>query len=34
VLKGDFPDPMDRLKGALRLLAPVADAARRAKEAA
>jgi transcription-repair coupling factor (superfamily II helicase) len=34
VLKGDFPTPMDRLKGALRLLAPVADAARRAKEAA
>ncbi|HCR93738.1 MAG: transcription-repair coupling factor [Oceanicaulis sp.] len=34
VLKGDFPEPMDRLKGALRLLAPVADAARKAKEAA
>ncbi|WP_440959817.1 transcription-repair coupling factor [Oceanicaulis sp. LC35] len=34
VLKGDFPTPMDRLKGALRLLAPVADAARKAKEAA
>jgi len=34
VLKGDFPEPMDRLKGALRLLGPVADAARRAKESA
>lgn len=34
VLKGDFPQPVDRLKGALRLLGPVADAARRARGAA
>jgi transcription-repair coupling factor (superfamily II helicase) len=34
VLKGEFPGVEDRLKGVQRLLAPVADAARRAREAA
>ncbi|XBQ15889.1 MAG: transcription-repair coupling factor [Oceanicaulis sp.] len=34
VLKGEFPSVEDRLKGVQRLLAPVADAARRSKEAA
>ncbi|MEQ8405194.1 MAG: transcription-repair coupling factor [Oceanicaulis sp.] len=34
VLKGEFPSVEDRLKGVQKLLAPVADAARRSKEAA
>jgi transcription-repair coupling factor (superfamily II helicase) len=34
VLKGEFPDVEGRLKGVQKLLAPVADAARRAREAA
>ncbi|MCH8490975.1 MAG: DEAD/DEAH box helicase, partial [Oceanicaulis sp.] len=34
VLRGDFPEVLDRLKGVQRLLAPIADAARRAREAA
>ncbi|WBQ08798.1 transcription-repair coupling factor [Hyphomonadaceae bacterium ML37] len=34
VLRGDFPEIIDRLKGVQRLLAPIADAARRARDAA
>ncbi|KAA5804791.1 transcription-repair coupling factor [Alkalicaulis satelles] len=34
VLRGDFPDVAGRLKGVQRLLAPIADAARKAREAA
>jgi Transcription-repair coupling factor (superfamily II helicase) len=34
VLKGDFPDVADRLKGVQRLLAPVVDAAMAGKRAA
>ena len=34
VLKGDFPDVADRLKGVQRLLAPVVDAAMASKKAA
>ncbi|MBI1264938.1 MAG: transcription-repair coupling factor [Alphaproteobacteria bacterium] len=34
VLRGEFPDIAGRLKGVQRLLAPIADAARRAREAA